>query len=227
MPKRRGNRRRPNQRKGSTKLRGKSYRPANAALHDVRLPEPMMLPSTQTTHIQLRGYAGCASTAGGIISTYISTDPSATMQTAFGSITQFNEWSSIAGLYQEVKLLQFEVQLVRMYADETKGDVWGPIAIASTSSSVLTSPGTYQQVIDNGDSQLWSVLGDQSGMNRYHAFRMTQLAWGTVSLPNGGSTSGIAAGCPGSIIFYANALPASSTIFAVKFSGLYLLRTRI
>jgi hypothetical protein len=191
------------------------------------MPEPMMIPITQTQKMQFRGYAGCATNSSGVISTYISTDPSATLQTPFGATTQFLEWSSITNLFQEVKLLQFEVQLVRMYADETKGDVWGPIGIASTSSPILASPGIYQQVIDNGDSQLWSLLGDQSGMNRYHALRMTQVAWASISIPNPGSSNGIAAGCPGSIIFFGNVLPTSATMFGVKYSGTYLLRTRI
>lgn len=209
------------------KRRGTRMRPANAALHDVKMPEPMMLPVTTVQRIQLRGYAGVSTTAGGIIASYISFDPGATTQVAFGSATQFLEWSSIVNLFQEVKVLQFEVQCVRFYADETKGDVWGPIAIAGNSSPVLASPGTYQACVDNGDSQLWSLLGDQSGMNRYHAVRLNQLAWANVSNTNPGSSNGIAAGCPGSIIFYANSLPVSSTMFSVKYTGTYLVRTRV
>jgi len=111
--------------------------------------------------------------------------------------------------------------------DDTKGDVPEPLAIASSTSPTLVVPSTFQQVIDNGDAQLWPVIQDYSGRGRYHACRLTGLTWALTSTPNPGSSSGIGAGCPGSIIMYGSGYPNSVQVCSIKYTGTYLLRTRV
>jgi hypothetical protein len=201
--------------------------PANGALHDVKMPEPQLVPVNQVFRIQLRNILTGASNGSGVLGSYVQCDPSATATAAFGSGTVFPEWTSWAALFAEVKCLQFEVQVCKTYIDETKGDDLNAMVIASTTSPIAPSITSYQNVAELGDAQLWSWATDQSGMNRFHALRLRQTAWASSSNPNPGSSSGIAAGCPGSILFFANGCPTSTQICFLKVTGTYLLRTRI
>jgi len=169
----------------------------------------------------------CLSDGAGKIASYISFDPSSTTSAYFGSQALFTEWSGYSAMWNEVRVRQFEVSLCRTYIDETKGDNYYPLVFSSQASPILNAPTNYQSVADNGDAQMWPVLSDQSGCSRFISVKMRQLAWATVTSPNGGSSSGIAAGCPGSILFYAAGFPTSVNIAFVRVRGLYQFRTRV
>jgi len=187
----------------------------------------MMISPTRITKVQLRGYCGAASNGSGVLAGAIPFDPSATLSSTFGSASMFTEWTNYSNTYQNVKVLQFEVEMVRVQTDDTKGDIPEPLIIASSTSPSLVVPSTFQQVVDNGDSQIWPVIQDYSGKGRYHAVRMSQLTWALTSTPNPGSSTGIGAGCPGSIILFGTGYPASVQIISIKITGTYLLRTRV
>jgi len=207
--------------------RGRAMMPANGARHDVKMPEPMYISPTRTTTMQFSNILIGVTNGSGIFAGYIPSDPSVTLSSYFSSAVLFTEWATFANFWNEVKVIRFEVQCCRVYTDDLKGDQTGPLAICSISSPIAVTPTTYQQVGDNGDSQLWNVSQDYSGTNRYHAVKFRSLAWATITNPNPGSSSGIAAGCPGSIVFYGAALPASTNLFYVKVRGLYRFRTRV
>jgi hypothetical protein len=194
---------------------------------DLKMPFPRQISPLQTQVIQLRGYAGAASSGAGVLAGAIPFDPSATLSAIFGSGSLFSEWTNFVNTWQNVRVLQFEAEFVRVNTDDTKGDIPEPLAIASSTSPTLVVPSTFQQVIDNGDAQLWPVIQDYSGRGRYHATRMSGITWALTSTPNPGTSSGISAGCPGSIIFFGTGYPASVQVCSIKFTGTYLLRTRV
>jgi len=194
---------------------------------DLKMPRPHMISPMQTFKILLRGYCGANSNGSGVLAGAIPFDPSATLSSTFGSGALFNEWTNNSNMWQNVKVLQFEAEFVRVQTDDTKGDVPEPLIIASSTSPSLVVPSTFQQVIDNGDSQIWPVIQDYSGKGRYHATRLRGLTWALTSTPNPGSSTGIGAGCPGSIIVFGNGYPINSQICSIKYSGTYLLRTRV
>jgi len=194
---------------------------------DLKMPSPRQISPLQTLVVQLRGYAGLASSGAGVVAAALPFDPSVTLAANFGAGAIFTEWTSVSNMWQNVKVLQFEAEFVRVQTDDTKGDIPEPLAIASSTSPILVIPSTFQQVIDNGDAQLWPVIQDYSGRGRYHATRIRGQTWATVSTPNPGSSTGISAGCPGSIIMYGTGYPASVQVCSIKYTGTYLLRTRI
>jgi len=176
--------------------------------------------------IQFRNLVNLRSDGSGVINSFLSSDPSSTLQTAFGGSAQFPEWSQASALWGNVKIIQLEARLSRIYMDETKGDVINPVTFAGV-TGVVGNPGGYTAVIDNGDSQQWSWITDFTGAGRYHAVRFSGLAWASILTPNPGGSNGMGVGCPGGIIFYANGQPASTQIATVQIIGTYLMRSRI
>jgi len=221
----------PSKRKGSKRARGRAPRgrmmPANASRHDIKMPEPLFVPSMRTTTMQFSNVIFGMTNSSGVFAGYIPFDPSVTLTTFWSSAVLFNEWSTFANLWGEVKVLRFEASFAIQYIDDTKGDAPGPLMIASISSPIATTPVNYQQVADNGDAQMWNLVSDKSGSNRFHSVKMKQVAWAGVTTPNPGSSNGIVAGCPGSIITYGSGYAASVALVTCKVRGLYRFRTRI
>jgi hypothetical protein len=199
----------------------------NALLHDQKMPLPMMIPPSRVVKVQLGGFCGVSANGSGVLAAAIPFDPSATLSSALGGGAAFSEWTNYSNLYQNVKVLQFEVELVRLIIDDAKGDTPGSVLIASSTSPTLVVPSSYAQVADNGDAQMWPVTQDYSGRGRYHACKFTTLTWALTSTPNPGSSTGIGAGCPGSIIFYGVGFPNNAGLAHMKYRGTYLLRTRV
>jgi len=181
----------------------------------------------QTFTMLLRGYCGLASSGAGVVAAALPFDPSVTLAANFGGAAIFQEWTSIVNLFQNVKVLQFEAEFVRVQTDDAKGDTPEPFVIASSSQPQLVIPSTFQQVADNGDAQIWPVIQDYSGRARYHAARIRGQTWASVGTPNPGSSTGISAGCPGSIVIFGTGYPFSVQVCSIKYTGTYLFRTRI
>jgi len=223
----RRNNSRPKGRKGYAKRKNNRNSTALNAVSDIKMPAPMMVSTNKSFTMQFRNVVPVITSAGGVINSYISFDPSVVTQVAFGSGTQFTEWTSASSLFNTVRVKQFEIQICRTYLDETKGDDYQPLVYASVRTGVLSNPGSYQAVIDNGDSQMYNILADSSGKNHYAAVKMRQVAWATVTTPNPGSSTGIIAGCPGGFVFYGTGYPASTQLGFMKIVGTYQFKTRV
>jgi len=193
----------------------------------MKMPGPMKVPSQRIFNTQLSNMVPMLTDGAGKFASYLSFDPSSTTTSYFGSQALFTEWSAMLSLFNEVKLKQFEISMCRSYLDEVKGDNYYPLSFASVASGILGAPTTYQNVADNGDAQMWPLMSDYSGKSRFASVKVRQLAWATVTTPNPGSSSGIAAGCPGSFIFYGAGFPASVNIGFCRIRGLYSFRNRV
>jgi len=121
----------------------------------------------------------------------------------------------------EVKLVQLEVIIIPEYQDEVKNASQNALAIGGAQNNLVT-PTTYQNVIDNGDSQSYSFLTDTSGKGRYHAIKPRAVQYASISTPNPGNSLG----CPGCIQLYSSGLPNSTHMFNIQVTGFYCFRSR-
>lgn len=191
---------------------------------ETKLPLPMPSSPMVEYKITLRNNLTLTSSGGGVVNTFLQSDPSSTTSSFFGTVTQFPEWATWANLFGQVKLLQFEIRLLPVYIDDTKGDSAVPLAFGTDINPAIVVPGSYPNVLDNSDSQLWQPYRDYSGKPFYHAYKATQLPWASTGTPNPGFSNGVAAGCPGGIQFYGGTFPNSTAIVDVVVTGHYLLR---
>jgi len=187
-----------------------------------RVPSPRTIPMNRSLVIQMRQFLTCT-TSGTTLNSYLAFDPSSTTTAAFGSNTLFGEWAYVSALFARVKILQFDISMSPAYIDDTKGDIFDAIAIATTPVGTLANPGAYGTVIDNNDSIIWNPVADKSGVAKFYSYKFSGLGWGPVGSPGG--TTGL--GCPGSMVFFGSSLPLTSVIFSLKVVGTYLLDNRI
>jgi len=195
---------------------------------DCKVPAPMSMPLSRTFTVRLSNTLSASTTGAGVINTIIQADPSSVTSATFGTITQFPEWATWAGLFSEVKLIQFECRFTPIYIDDTKGDLAFPLAIGGDLDPEIKIPGSFANVMDDADSQSWTPTRDYSGRSKYHAIRPGPwgLPWASSQAPNPGFSNGIAAGCPGGIQLYLSGGPVSTAVFDVTITGYYKLRSK-
>lgn len=186
------------------------------------IPSPITVPEWKTTVMQFRNYLQ-ATTTTTTINSYIAFDPSSTTTATFGGGSLFSEWSAVSTLFARVKLIQFEISMTPTYIDDTKGDNFNAVAIASVPLGTLAVPNGYTQVCDNRDSVLWNPISDRSGVAKYFTRRINGLGWASIGSPGG--TTGL--GCPGSFVFFGNSLPSGVELFNLRVIGTYLFDGRI
>jgi hypothetical protein len=182
------------------------------------------MPLNQSVMIQLRNIAIGSTNGSGVIAGVIPCDPSSTLSATFGSNPLFPEWSDWSALFQHVKCVQLEVKLLAQTSDEVKGDVNRGLVVAGNLQNI-TVPSNYGSVADNGDSQIWNPLQDQSSRGLYHAIRhRSSIEWASSSTPSPSSIQYV--GCPGGIAIYGDTLPASLGIILLHITGTYKVSSR-
>jgi len=152
-------------------------------------------------------------TAGGIINSFIASDPSA-------SGWNSPEWSSISSLFSEFRLISFSIEIVSTH---NGGTVVFPLAICSNLGTA-TAPTSYAVVADNVDSRLYSWF-DQSQKGIIHSMSCTEVGWSQVTTP----TTTPYAGSPGCIQFYSNngTGTGAGVAFVMLIKGVYEFRIRV
>jgi hypothetical protein len=152
-------------------------------------------------------------TAGGIINSFIASDPSS-------SGWNSPEWSDISALFSEFRLVSFSVEIVSSHGGGTS--VF-PLAICSNLGTA-TAPTSYAIVADNADSVLYSWF-DQTPMGLTHSMRCTGVGWSQVATP----TTTPYAGSPGCIQFYSNngSGTGAGVAFTMMIKGVYEFRIRV
>lgn len=218
-------RRNNNRRRGARRrILGRSNRFVRSTLDSAQLvPRPITISQNKRETIQMRAFLQATSNGSGVINSYISFDPSSTTTSTFGSVSLFAEWGSISALWQRCRLVQFEISCVRSMTDDLKGDALSPLAIASNNVASPAAPGSYNSVIDNGNSCLWGILQDYSGTAKYICHKTRGLIFAGVNAQS--ATSG--AGSPGAFVFYGSFGGfTNATIFSLKVVGTYEFDTR-
>ncbi len=186
-------------------------------------PAPIREALTQTIRMQLRNVAVLTSDSSGNVATYVPCDPSVNFSSELGGGSQFPEWATWATLFSHVKCVQLELVL-KPATTETKGDITNSLAL-SGNLQLAASPGTYQGVMDNADSQIYPVMFDTSGRGCYHAIRHRKnLEWASTNTPF--PNSDIYSGCPGAIQIFGSGFQNSTGLCDVQVVGTYLVAIR-
>jgi hypothetical protein len=198
------------------------------AVCDIKLPFPISEPPRVTRRILMRASSILGTDGSGNIKVNIPFDPSATLNATYLSgAVMFPEWTDVAALYAEVKIRQFQVLITPALNGDAKGYNTSPLAIGTNLSAIYVAPTTYNGVLDNGDSQLYPILFDNSGKSRYHAVRFNPGTWALTGSPNPGSSTGISAGCPGYFTLLMLAGPAGVEVGYIKIVAEYIVRSRV
>lgn len=188
-------------------------------------PSPFRMPPTRQQIFQFRNLITCTSNGSGIISGMIPCDPSATLAAPFAAGAMFNEWSSVATLFSQIKCIQLECWFHANTTDEVKGDIQTGLAMATNITSISNFATSYLATADNADSQLWTSLNDNSGRPRYHALKHRRsLGWGGVATPAASAANYI--GCVGGIGIYGSSYVINTQYFTIKVVGTYRLAQR-
>lgn len=112
--------------------------------------------------------------------------------------------------------------MVPSYIDDTKGDNYFGLCVASNPTASYSTPASYNVVADNSDSILWNPVKDLSGQAKVMSYRPRGLGWGACSSP--AASTGL--GCPGQFLFFGSGFPISTAIIAIKIVGTYRLDSR-
>jgi len=167
-----------------------------------------------TYKITLKGFSTISSNASGVVAVSIPADPSSAGY-------NFSEWSNLSGLFDEVRILKFEIQLVALdYLVMSAASTPLLVGFNSVSSAAPGSEGAVAQLIW---SSYWQALQDRSSSGkRYHITYDSRLDFG----PTSSVVVTPFAGCPGSFQMYGSAYNNSVAQFKCLVTGLYEFRSR-
>jgi hypothetical protein len=176
----------------------------------------MLISQTDTYRFLLKGFSTVSSSAGGIVAAFIPCDPSST---GFN----FGEYSSLAALFSEVRLVGFRVQVVSVTSANGISSNENPLIIGSNNST-SSAPTSVGQVVALPDSKFWSALHDTSALGYTHIVKVPSYGWSLTS----SVTATPYAGCPGCVQIYgtANAGLGAQTVFLALVMGEYEFRSR-
>lgn len=161
----------------------------------------------QTYIFRISATQGFSSDGSGNLSGYIYNDPTSTL----GNYAE--HVSYLANLFTEMRVVRSRWHLVPQQpftSTESKSTVNGALAVAvwTRNPSSLPSLTSLNQVMDNQPSKLWPVMSDTTGRGLQMKANFRRLNYQLVT-----TTSTDYAGCPGGLMFYGNAFPASTEIF--------------
>jgi len=174
--------------------------------------------------LKVRGchYGVVSSDGSGVVAGVIPFDPSS----GHLNITEFN--SDWANLYTQYRLWGIRIRFVSANSAaiiETKSANYKALALGYQwrSTATLSSPASYDSVLDNQPSRLWNVISDTSP----GGIVMTQRTPSMITyLETNATTSPGNAGAPGGVQYYGDTFTASIPIFGFFIEVFYQLRSR-
>jgi len=167
-----------------------------------------------TYNVTLKGFSTLGTTIGGVANFAIPVDPSSTGY-------NFAEYTNLAALFGEVRVLRFEIQLVTFYYPSTSTAVT-PI-IVGFNPTLSTAPGSEGVVATLIDSEYWAANGDRSARGAKFSVKFDpRLGFSLTS----SVTVTPYAGCPGGFQLYGSGFNVSSNVAKVLVCGLYQFRSR-
>lgn len=168
----------------------------------------------RTYTFMLKGFSTLTCSASGILDVFLPFDPSSTGY-------NFAEWTDVAGLFSEFRLIMFKVQFTGV--KNTAGSfVYPPVAIGSnlSYSAIASSQGA---VIQQADGRFWTAVGDSSPLGIIHrVVPGPRLGWSSVSTP----VNAPYAGSPGCIQIYGTGQGVSNQVGYATVMGIYEFRVR-
>jgi len=175
----------------------------------------------QVYRFRLGGFSGITQTAG-VINTFFACDPSA-------AGTNFPEWTTLAALFSEFRLVEYGVQFVCDWNNSNQSTVGTlaagiPTCIIAGNLGTAVAPGSLTAVCDNADAKFVQIPRMTSNLGYTHVINGTGVGWSQVTTP----TTTPYAGAPGSIQMYGTfgALSQANAIRCIIW-GIYDFRSRI
>jgi hypothetical protein len=161
--------------------------------------------------MMLQGESTLTSTSSGEIKSFIPFDPSSAGYS-------FNEWSTLSALYQEVKFVLMEIQLIPyQYAGP------GSPLYVSYRFDTSTAPTSVSDVINSASLRLFNVTRDTTTLGmRVIARARGPLNWS----PTSTVVTTPYAGCPGCFQLYGNTYDATTPLCLVRVRAVYAFRGR-
>jgi len=193
-------------RKNGNKPVRKSPNPANMWLRPSSI--------NRVTTMMLQGESALTSAiTTGVLNQFIPFDPSSA---GYG----FNEWASLSALYNEVKHVATEIQLVP-YQYTGAGS---PLYVSYRFDSA-SAPGTVSAVVGSATLRLYNITRDTSSLGlRMIARARKPLNWS----PTSTVVTNAYAGAPGCFQFYGSGYDPTSaqSLCLVRVRGIYAFRGR-
>jgi hypothetical protein len=161
--------------------------------------------------MMLQGESTLTSSASGVINSFIPFDPSSAGYS-------FNEWTSLSSLYNEVKHVATEIQLVPyQYAGP------GTPLYVSYRFDSAAAPGSVSGVIGSATLRLFNVTRASTNLGmRMIAHARGPLNWSATSTV----VTSAYAGAPGCFQFYGDTYDNSTPILLIRVRGIYAFRGR-
>jgi hypothetical protein len=167
----------------------------------------------QNYTVRLASTGVLSSSVTGVVAQSFECDPSA---------SSLPEWSTFAGLFDEVKCVGFEVRLCPYFDINSVGSVITRLYVGSFTRTVAT-PSSSTLVAVAPDSEQLNPLMTSTLGHRHVMKYPTDILYAATSTP----TAGPYAGCPGSIQVYSDANSNSIALWAYMVVGHYALRGRL
>jgi len=168
-----------------------------------------------TYNITLKGFSTVTSSASGVFAFSVPADPSSAGY-------NFSEWSDLAALFGEVRILAFEIQMCTYRNLATAVTAATPVIVGFNSNG-SAAPTTEGQVATLVESRYWAAYSDATTAGSRFSVRYdSRLDFSLTS----SVTDTPYAGCPGSFQAYGTGFPNSSSDAKVLVLGLYQFRAR-
>jgi hypothetical protein len=160
--------------------------------------------------VKLSSTAEITSTAGGIFSAAFAASP---------GTTTFSGYSTIMGLFDEVKCKALSLQFIPYSSSVAGGAV---LAVGSVMNNTA-SPSSLSDVCDAQDAVLVSGTSTAALGHIHHMRYPTDIAFAAVQAPFPGPY----AGAPGSIRMYGVSIPVSTKFGCIKLTATFHFRGRV
>ncbi len=133
----------------------------------------------------------------------------------------FPEYSSLASLFAEVKLVEFGIDICRTF---TGGESKIPAILFAANQGTAVTPSAYADLADNSQT-MWFMYANNYPTGSKFVMKANGLNWSQVTTP----TVEPYAGCPGSIQFYGvySGGGTVSNAIHVKVWGIYDFTIRV
>lgn len=163
----------------------------------------------QAYTFRLAVMADIASDSKGVCAGIIFNDPTA----SFANMTE--HVNDLANLFTQFRLVRCRYRFYTLTAlsfQEGKTAAYNTLAIGyqNRGTATMSTPVSYNQVIDNQPSFLWPVCNDTSASGRTLSQRMNKLLYNQTA----SSSSPDDAGAPGGIQYFGNNFAVSAPLFS-------------
>jgi len=162
----------------------------------------------------LKGISTIVANGTGVVAAFLPMDPTSTGY-------NFAEWTDLAALFSEYRLVKYSVQFVGIY-NTTAAMNYFPIGIGSNIAT-SSAPTSLGEVLQQADGRLWKATQQTTDLGMlFHVRPGVPLGWASIASP----TNTPYAGAPGCVQIYSASQGVGANIALAMVCGLYEFRVR-